>query len=43
LYGKLEGRVGRKMGHYCVLGPTLAEAFEVAMNIKSKIHRASLV
>jgi 5-(carboxyamino)imidazole ribonucleotide synthase len=43
LYGKLEGRVGRKMGHYCVLGPTLAEAFKVAMNIKSKIHRASLV
>src|SRR6201997_2463512 len=43
LYGNLEGRVGRKMGHYCVLGPTLVEAFEVAMNIKSKIHRASLV
>ena len=43
LYGKLEGRVGRKMGHYCVLGPTLEEAFKVAMNIKSEIRRALLV
>jgi 5-(carboxyamino)imidazole ribonucleotide synthase len=42
LYGKLEGRVGRKMGHYCVLGPTLDEAFKVALNIKSEIYRASL-
>jgi 5-(carboxyamino)imidazole ribonucleotide synthase len=43
LYGKLEGRVGRKMGHYCVLGPTLEEAFKIAMKIKSEIGRASLV
>jgi 5-(carboxyamino)imidazole ribonucleotide synthase len=43
LYGKLEGRPGRKMGHYCVLGPTLEEALEIAMNIKSEIRRASLV
>jgi 5-(carboxyamino)imidazole ribonucleotide synthase len=42
LYGKLEGRVGRKMGHYCVLGPTLDEAFRVALNIKSEIYRAAL-
>jgi 5-(carboxyamino)imidazole ribonucleotide synthase len=43
LYGKLEGRAGRKMGHYCVLGPTLDEAFRIALNIKSEIHRAALV
>jgi 5-(carboxyamino)imidazole ribonucleotide synthase len=43
LYGKVEGRVGRKMGHYCVLGPTLDEAFRIALNIKSEIYRASLV
>jgi 5-(carboxyamino)imidazole ribonucleotide synthase len=43
LYGKLEGRVGRKMGHYCVLGPTLEEAFKVAMNLKSEIRRVSPV
>jgi 5-(carboxyamino)imidazole ribonucleotide synthase len=43
LYGKLEGRGGRKMGHYCVLGPTLDEAYRVALKIKSEIHRASLV
>jgi 5-(carboxyamino)imidazole ribonucleotide synthase len=43
LYGKLEGRAGRKMGHYCVLGPTRDEAFRMALNIKSEIHRASLV
>jgi 5-(carboxyamino)imidazole ribonucleotide synthase len=43
LYGKLEGRVGRKMGHCCVLGPTLDQAFKVALNIKSEIYRASLI
>jgi 5-(carboxyamino)imidazole ribonucleotide synthase len=43
LYGKLEGRAGRKMGHFCILGPTREEAFKVAMNIKSEISRASLV
>jgi 5-(carboxyamino)imidazole ribonucleotide synthase len=43
LYGKLEGRAGRKMGHYCVLGPTLEEAFKIAMNIKSEIRHASPV
>jgi 5-(carboxyamino)imidazole ribonucleotide synthase len=43
LYGKLEGRPGRKMGHYCVLGPTLEEALKVALNIKSEMHRVSLV
>jgi 5-(carboxyamino)imidazole ribonucleotide synthase len=41
LYGKLEGRPGRKMGHYCVLGPTLDEAFKIAMNIRSEIRHAS--
>jgi 5-(carboxyamino)imidazole ribonucleotide synthase len=41
LYGKLEGRVGRKMGHFCVLGPTLDEAFRSALDIKSEIYRGS--
>jgi 5-(carboxyamino)imidazole ribonucleotide synthase len=43
LYGKLDGRPGRKMGHYCVLGPTLEEAFRIAMKIKSEIRHASPV
>jgi 5-(carboxyamino)imidazole ribonucleotide synthase len=43
LYGKLEGRPGRKMGHYCVLGPTLEEAFKIAMNIKTEIRHAAPV
>lgn len=30
LYGKREGRVGRKLGHITALGPTLAEAEAVA-------------
>ena len=29
LYGKSEARVGRKMGHYCVLSPTLEQACEI--------------
>ena len=29
LYGKSEARPGRKMGHYCVLSPTLDEAREI--------------
>jgi 5-(carboxyamino)imidazole ribonucleotide synthase len=29
LYGKSEPRVGRKMGHYCVLSPTLEQAREI--------------
>ncbi|HEV3272761.1 MAG TPA: 5-(carboxyamino)imidazole ribonucleotide synthase [Candidatus Methylacidiphilales bacterium] len=29
LYGKSEPRIGRKMGHYCVLSPTLDQAREI--------------
>jgi 5-(carboxyamino)imidazole ribonucleotide synthase len=29
LYGKSEPRPGRKMGHYCVLSPTLEQAWEI--------------
>ncbi len=29
LYGKSEPRVGRKMGHYCVLSPTMEQAWEL--------------
>jgi 5-(carboxyamino)imidazole ribonucleotide synthase len=29
LYGKSEARPGRKMGHYCILRPTLEQAWEV--------------
>lgn len=29
LYGKSEPRVGRKMGHYCVLSPSLEQAWEL--------------
>ncbi len=29
LYGKTEPRAGRKMGHYCVLSPTLDQAREI--------------
>ncbi|MDB4793402.1 5-(carboxyamino)imidazole ribonucleotide synthase [Methylacidiphilales bacterium] len=29
LYGKSEPRTGRKMGHYCVMSPTLEQAWEI--------------
>jgi 5-(carboxyamino)imidazole ribonucleotide synthase len=29
LYGKSEPRAGRKMGHYCVLSPTMEQAWEL--------------
>jgi 5-(carboxyamino)imidazole ribonucleotide synthase len=29
LYGKSEARAGRKMGHYCVLSPTVEQAWEI--------------
>jgi len=38
LYGKLEGRPGRKMGHYCVLQPTPEEALEQALDIKRALE-----
>ena len=37
LYGKLEARPGRKMGHLTVTGPTLAQAREVALQAAAAI------
>ena len=41
LYGKTEGRSGRKMGHYCVLGPTVDEAVAAALKIKTELDDAT--
>jgi 5-(carboxyamino)imidazole ribonucleotide synthase len=35
LYGKAEARKGRKMGHLTCLAPTLDEAFERALQVKT--------
>jgi 5-(carboxyamino)imidazole ribonucleotide synthase len=40
LYGKTDGRPGRKMGHYCVLAPTVDEAVAEALKIKMELHHA---
>jgi 5-(carboxyamino)imidazole ribonucleotide synthase len=37
LYGKLEGRPGRKMGHYCVLRETIDQALVEALQIKQEL------
>ena len=37
LYGKLEGRPGRKMGHYCVLRETIEQALFEALQIKREL------
>jgi 5-(carboxyamino)imidazole ribonucleotide synthase len=37
LYGKLEGRPGRKMGHFCVLRDTIEQALEEALQIRQKL------
>jgi 5-(carboxyamino)imidazole ribonucleotide synthase len=37
LYGKLEGRPGRKMGHFCVLRETIEQALAEALQIKEKL------
>jgi len=37
LYGKLEGRPGRKMGHFCVLRETTEQALAEAMQIKQEL------
>jgi 5-(carboxyamino)imidazole ribonucleotide synthase len=43
LYGKSEGRPGRKMGHYCVLHPDLDLALSEAIEIKAALaQRATL-
>jgi 5-(carboxyamino)imidazole ribonucleotide synthase len=40
LYGKLEGRPGRKMGHFCVLHETLDEALSTALRIRQELRNA---
>ena len=37
LYGKLEGRPGRKMGHFCVLRETIEQALAEALQIKQEL------
>jgi 5-(carboxyamino)imidazole ribonucleotide synthase len=37
LYGKLEGRPGRKMGHFCVLRETVEQALAEALQIKQEL------
>jgi 5-(carboxyamino)imidazole ribonucleotide synthase len=37
LYGKLEGRPGRKMGHFCVLRERIEEAIARALRIKEEL------
>jgi 5-(carboxyamino)imidazole ribonucleotide synthase len=39
LYGKSEPRVGRKMGHYCVLSPTLEQAWELDAQAQRILRR----
>ncbi len=41
LYGKTEGRPGRKMGHFCVMRETLDEALEGALKIRQELSNAS--
>lgn len=38
LYGKLDARPGRKMGHYTVLGETAEAALQLALEIKQSIE-----
>ena len=39
LYGKSEPRVGRKMGHYCVLSESLDEAREIDAQAQKMLGR----
>jgi 5-(carboxyamino)imidazole ribonucleotide synthase len=39
LYGKSEPRVGRKMGHYCVLSPSLDQAWEIDAQAQAILRR----
>jgi 5-(carboxyamino)imidazole ribonucleotide synthase len=38
IYGKLEPRAGRKMGHYCVLSDTVDMALNDALDIRNALH-----
>ncbi|HEY8966596.1 MAG TPA: 5-(carboxyamino)imidazole ribonucleotide synthase [Candidatus Methylacidiphilales bacterium] len=39
LYGKAEARPGRKMGHYCVLAPTIQQALEIDAEAQAILDR----
>jgi 5-(carboxyamino)imidazole ribonucleotide synthase len=41
LYGKMEGRRGRKMGHFCVMRETLDEALAGALEIRRELTDAN--
>jgi 5-(carboxyamino)imidazole ribonucleotide synthase len=41
LYGKVEGRPGRKMGHYCVLDETVDQAVNTALRLKQELLHAN--
>ena len=41
LYGKLDARPGRKMGHYTVLADTVETALRIALEIKQALGGAS--
>jgi 5-(carboxyamino)imidazole ribonucleotide synthase len=41
LYGKLEGRPGRKMGHFCVLRENIEQAMAEALQIKQELTDAN--
>ncbi len=41
LYGKSEGRPGRKMGHFCVLAPTAEIALQEALMLREQIVQAT--
>ncbi|RMG55246.1 MAG: 5-(carboxyamino)imidazole ribonucleotide synthase, partial [Gammaproteobacteria bacterium] len=38
LYGKREARPGRKMGHFCVLDPSLDEALRRSREIMQRLQ-----
>ena len=42
IYGKTEGRPGRKMGHYCVLSPTVEKALAEALKIRTELDGQTL-
>jgi 5-(carboxyamino)imidazole ribonucleotide synthase len=41
LYGKMESRRGRKMGHFCVLRETVDEALAGALKIRQELSNAN--
>ena len=40
VYGKARAKLGRKMGHFCVLAPTVEGALAKARDIKEQLERA---